>query len=326
MKKLLAILTILIATTAMSFSQKMLNGVEFYLYIDDVQSSEFDVYFNPDGSTAYAGELIITFDSYVTGVTIHEGSVMVANNGLTFYSADGDTGAVYMIKIRYMAFISGGDFTIFASYSTYVSPEFTAYDTLLAYNNGVASVPSCTVTQDDVDAAYTTGYDNGFDNGVASVVCDFDETDTITAWNNGFGIGLSNGADVDVDSIATVNYNDGFDNGFDVGFDNGADLTVNADDYQAGWEAAKETCGTSGISITSADMGVSVYPNPVNNGGVVTIDCPNFYKVVILTITGQVIDTYSTTEVSTTGLDNGVYFFNIFDTDENAYVSKVLVR
>ena len=161
------------------------------------------------------------------------------------------------------------------------------------------------ITQDTVDA-YTNGvnsvntqsfYDNGFTAGVASVVCDV--------------------CDITQDNV---------DEAYNNGLADGADFSVNADDYQTGFEAGKSTCGTNGISMTSTDMGVNVYPNPVFNGEDVTITCPNFESVTVLTITGQVIDTYNDTSISTSNLTSGMYFLNVKDTNGNVSATKVLIK
>ena len=137
-------------------------------------------------------------------------------------------------------------------------------------------------------------YDNGYNKGQDEFVCDFTQDDVTESYENGVVFGT--------------------------------DLTVNVNDYQAGFEAGKESCGTNGVSMSSDNMGVSVYPIPSN--GYVSVDCPNISKVVILTITGQIINTVTDNfnNISTTELVTGVYFFNVHDTDGNASTTKVLVN
>lgn len=168
---------------------------------------------------------------------------------------------------------------------------------VIKVNTTTYEAPKYTVS--DTVNIYTNGYDDGYtvgeSDGVLSVVCDFTQDD--------------------------------LDNSYNDGLDNGVDLTVDENTYQVGFEAGKQSCGTNGVALTSIGMGVSVYPTLIDSGDNVTVDCPNFKKIDIFSITGILKGSFSTPDdVSTDNLETGVYFFNVHDLNGNASTVKVLVR
>ena len=231
--------------------------------------------------------------------------------------------------------------------------DFTQTDIDNSYAAGVASVPGCVqdFTQTDIDNSYAAGaasVDCGqewsvsdtliaFNNGVASV-------DTVTVFNNGVMVGEANvncvqdftQADLDAEYAAGVASVPGcvqdftqadLDAEYNLGLENGANLTVNADDMASGFNAGQQTnCSSTSVAMTASDMSVSVYPNPVASGTDINVDCPNFDRVDILSITGQIINTATSVNISTGELSQGVYFLNVWNTDGNVSATKILVQ
>ncbi len=83
--------------------------------------------------------------------------------------------------------------------------------------------------------------------------------------------------------------------------------------------------GSLGIKTQRPDN-ISVYPNPVNKGSDIIIDCPFFESVNVLTITGQIVETYTSQNIPTSNLTTGMYFLNVRDSDQNVSLTKVIVK
>jgi len=287
MKKFMTFLIALFVFTLTSFGQTIVNGTAFGLTVDGSTTTDFSVTYNPDSKF-----ILVVFSQPLSNVALTPtGAIPGADLTHTYADVENSDGVV-MTKISYIDFLSGYNVYLTATTSTYVVPTFTVTDTTLAFNNGRAVGVASVVC--DPNAGYDDGYTIGLVDGAASVVCDWTEQDTVTAYNNGL-----------VD---------------------GANFSVDADDYQAGFEAGKGTCGTNGVGMTSFDMGVNVYPNPVNSGTNVTVDCPFFESVTVLTISGQVVNTYNSPSVPTSNLVDGMYFLNVKDTDGNVSATKLLVK
>lgn len=128
-----------------------------------------------------------------------------------------------------------------------------------------------------------------YNNGVNSVVSEFSEQDTIEAFYNG-------------------------------------QLSVNTDEfYNNGYTDGQSTCTTS-IGSTSYDIGLSIYPNPVNKGSDVMITCTDFDHFDLYNVQGQLVLTSKNNVVSTYDIPTGVYVMNVWDKNKNINTSKVLVK
>jgi hypothetical protein len=298
MKKIMTFLAIMFVSLTMSFGQNTVtNGGTVTFVISNSGAAPttnlvatLDVNHNT---------ISLVYDFPITITSITGVSSTIGSTSILTHKSFGNNG-IYSTIITNTSSIGFSSGYITINYDIFDVPEFTANDTLVAYNNGVASVPACTVN------------------------CDITANDTLVAYNNGYSIGFKAG----VASVpaCTIDQND-LDEAYDNGLEAGVDLTVNANDYQSGFEAGKQTCGTSGVAQTALEMGVSVYPNPVQVGNNITIDCDNFSNVVVLNIMGQVVNTVSTSNiVSTSDLTTGVYFLNVSDTDGNVSTTKVLVQ
>jgi len=291
MKKLMTIFTVLFVFMTMTFGQENV----FFTTAFKLSGGNSDLFVKgtPDDENApeWSGIIRITFKNIIVFNSFNlNGTITSIDDIVEYKSGDG----TYCIEFRYLG-LRNGD--VFINFSQYTPSEFTQQDTLNAFMNGVASVDTSVFYNNGVASVDTQSfYDNGFMAGVESVVCNCNVTQ------------------------------DDVDEAYNSGLSDGADFTVDADDYQSGFEAGKSSCGTNGVAMTSFDMGVNVYPNPVNNGGDITVDCPFFESVTVLTITGQVVETYTTKNVPTTNLTTGVYFLNVKNTDGNVSATKVLVK
>lgn len=226
---------------------------------------------------------------------------------------------------------TSGTVSVFDSdINEYVYLELTRYTIIFSVSDGTNPVEGAVITLDSKAKATNAS-------GIVEYAEILPEEGIVyTVIANGFanyaGTVTVVDQDVQVDIALTSSGGSGgftqedLDAAYQDGLVAGAVLTIDADDYEAGFQAGKESCGTDGIAMTAADMGVSIYPNPVNSGDVVSVDCPNFSKVVILSIKGEVLEIHTMQNVSTSNLESGVYFFNVHDTDGNVCPVKVFVH
>ena len=291
MKKIIGIFTVLFATVAMTFGQTTIqDGAQTVGFFLNGDTDGLTVGWNKESKT-----IVITYDVPVTVVSIDsEGENGLGDITSTTHKSIGDNGH-YSTVLVYNDW-GGGLFTdnYVITASDFDIPQFTTTDTTTAFNNGVASV--------DTDAFYT----NGWNDGVASVVCDFNEQDTINAFNNG---------------VASVDTSVYFYNGL---------LSVNLDSvFQAGVDYGQSTTNVVDFVI---DNTLNVYPNPVTQGDNVTIECFDFNKVDVYNTVGQLVHTSTSTSLSTSNLEKGLYVLVISNFDGNVVVdsnnktAKLLVR
>jgi len=336
MKKITMLLTVLFVFALTSFSQSFVNGTSFRLTMNGMEGmTDFYVTYNPDSHY-----ILIVWDYPLVNLSITPTAGILFPDMQHTYIDPLNMEGIIITKIYYHTFLSGYTVNLTADIYPKSSywPSFIANDTVIAFNNGVNSVD----TQSFYDNGFTAGtesidtqsfYDNGFTDGVSSV------DTSIYFYNGQLSINIDSIFNDGVASVdTTIYFNNGVNsvvcywseqdtiNAYNNGLSNGADFSVNADDYQAGFEAGKNTCGTTGIGMTSFDMGVNVYPNPVNIGTNITVDCPFFESVTVLTIMGQVIESYTIPSIPTSNLTSGMYFLNVKDIDGNVSATKVLVK
>jgi len=78
-----------------------------------------------------------------------------------------------------------------------------------------------------------------------------------------------------------------------------------------------------GIRENEEKEKVMIYPNPAFS--TVTIEANNFNKVEIYNAVGQLLKTASAKVVDVSAYNSGIYFFKVFDTDNNAVVRRITV-
>lgn len=179
-------------------------------------------------------------------------------------------------------------------------------DTFGGYVNGNVAINYISFDVPEFTANDTLfSYNNGVDVGVASV-------DTVPFFNNGFTDGVAS-----IDS--SVIWNIGYDAGVVEG-----ENTANEDAYNAGYANGETGTGVNDFAVTS----LTVYPNPTNTSGMVTIECDDFNNVEIYTIDGRKV--YSTTSnifnVSDFTSSNGIYILVIQDNGFNTTNTRLLVQ
>lgn len=88
-------------------------------------------------------------------------------------------------------------------------------------------------------------------------------------------------------------------------------------------------CATSISSAVSASSNVQLYPNPSATEITITTELSNNNSISILDLTGKIIETHvfktNTINVSVANLNNGIYFYNIYDVDGNILNSNKFV-
>jgi len=81
----------------------------------------------------------------------------------------------------------------------------------------------------------------------------------------------------------------------------------------------KPTC----VGIIELANDVSIYPNPVSE--MVTIDVDNFLKVEVYNTVGQLIETQTVQRFDVSNYNTGIYFFKVFDANNNSVTKRVMV-
>jgi len=295
MKKLMILLVVLFAFTLTSFSQKTVNTANWYLFVDNVLSSDtlFDVTFNPTNPATPSSEgfVIVVFNNKLyDNVSVSASMVYYGIDITPSYIDPVNMKGIGWFKMNYTAQNPGSAY-IYVNTTSYVAPKYTAADTLSAFNNGESSV--------DIDYYFNNGYDAGVNVGVASV-------DTTIYFNNG------------VASVDTLIY-----------FYNGQ-LSINIDSiFEVGFLYGKSTDVVNIIE----DATFSVFPNPVNQGDNVTVSTSSFtVNVDVYNTIGQLVHKENGNIFSTNGFEKGLYVLVITDddgnviTDTNRKTAKIIVR
>jgi len=134
---------------------------------------------------------------------------------------------------------------------------------------------------------------------------------------------------------------DAYGDGFDSGYGNGdfkimvngiAVATVATFSAGASMEDAMKVSGTASISEASAEIGMSVYPNPASGMVNVSFDAKGDYTVSIMDVAGRVVATQAVSAAGTTNvempissLQAGNYFVSVAN-GGSSYTQKLMVK
>ena len=77
------------------------------------------------------------------------------------------------------------------------------------------------------------------------------------------------------------------------------------------------------LGINEFSQTISIYPNPANS--TVNITAENFAKVEVYSAIGQLIVTQNSTIVDVSNYQTGIYFFKVFDTNNNTAMKRISV-
>jgi hypothetical protein len=84
--------------------------------------------------------------------------------------------------------------------------------------------------------------------------------------------------------------------------------------------------GSASVGVVVTDLNLNVYPNPVQSGNDITIDCDDFNYVDVYTTIGTKVLTSDVSVVSTSSLNPGIYIFKVVDSYGNIDTKNVLVQ
>jgi len=269
------------AVVAMTFGQKnSVDGVNFYLN-NGTTNTDLTVAHNKSSNL-----FVLTFDYPVNITSVNYAGVIEVS---TLVEKTIGVEGAYSLVINY-------DDTFGGYVTGNVIVNFIPFD-----------LPQYT-TQDTVDS-----YTNGYNIGVASVVCDFTEQDTIKAYNNGFTNGETS---VNTECDTTTSYNSGYLLGV---------LSVDGADFEAGFNAGQSTCSTTSVGEVDWNTDLKVYPNPVVDGTFTINYSGNFDHADIINLSGQTVgEPINSNNVSVPDLTTGVYFLNVWDTNGNVNTVKII--
>jgi len=305
MKKLFGLLAIMFTFVMTSFSQNQINETNFNLIVDGISSTEFLVTYNPQDqfNPMGAGVLLVHFDNPLESIDFQCDGIIGVNNMLDYYTEPKLGVGINMIRIDYHMMGAGEVNIIATSFDEdiYLATKFNAQDTLNSWNDamiigieyglkeGIASVDTDSIYLAGVNSVDTTMYINKGINSVIIPECNLD-----AAY-------LEGQMSVNMDSI-DIFYNVGFADG------------------------QLKSAQTTSMKSTTLDIGLSAYPNPVDNGTDVTIDCFDFLKVDVYNISGVKMFTTESHYVSTNNLTKGVYVFVVWDRNNNTDITKIIVK
>jgi len=77
------------------------------------------------------------------------------------------------------------------------------------------------------------------------------------------------------------------------------------------------------IGINELTNNVAIYPNPTN--GTINIEAANFAKVEVYNTIGQLVETKTVPTFDVSSYNTGVYFFKVYDNDNNSVTKRVMV-
>jgi hypothetical protein len=83
---------------------------------------------------------------------------------------------------------------------------------------------------------------------------------------------------------------------------------------------AKEECK---VGVKELDNKVFIFPNPSN--GTITINAKDFVKIEIYNTVGQLVETKNINTVDVSSYNVGVYFFKVYDSNNNSVIKRVVV-
>jgi len=317
-----------------SFSQNQINETTFNLTLDGISSNDFLVTYNPQNKMDQRGPgvILVHFDKAVENIQFQCDGV-IGGIGITDFYTEPTLGVgIYMIRVDY-SMLEPGEVNIIANSfndDLYLATKFNVLDTTAAFNNGVKSVDKIKYYNMGVASV---NKDSIFNSGVKSVDTDYFYNLGVASVNKDsiFNSGVKS---VDTDYF----YNLGVESVIipeclcdtTSSYYNGVS-SVNTDSvqifYSIGFEDGK-TMASTDVTLKSAfDMNVNVYPNPVNKGEYINIDCFDYSHVDIYTIMGQTISKgISDSYISTDNMDSGIYFFNVWNRNNEYSIVKIIVK
>ena len=84
---------------------------------------------------------------------------------------------------------------------------------------------------------------------------------------------------------------------------------------------ATADCKVDGIKELSSS--VTIFPNPVS--GTINITAKDFAKVEVYNTVGQLVETKTTASFDVSSYNTGIYFFKVYDTNNNSVTKRVMV-
>ena len=334
MKKILGILAIMFTFVITSFSQNEINGTMFNLTVDGVPSTDFMVTYNSQDqfNTMGPGVLLVLFNNPMDIVDFQGNDAISINYIEDVVYTEPKLGiGIKAIKVDYHTINMGEINIVTTSFDEdiYLATKFNTQDTLNSWNmgmeigieygfkEGITSVDTMKYYNMGIESIDTMKY---YNMGIESI-------DTETIYNTGI-------ASVNIDSI----YQSGVNSvvipecNLSAAYYEGQ-MSVNTDSvdvfYEIGFadgqvKAAQTT--TNMKSTTTTDIGLSAYPNPVDNGTDVYVSCFDFLKVDVYNLSGTKMFTTKSQYVSTNNLTEGVYVFVVWDRNNNTDITKIIVK
>ncbi len=177
----------------------------------------------------------------------------------------------------------------------------------------------------------------------------FNSANTVVAQGGPYTDAAASGAfpqaDVNVTLTANECYKavvyDSYGDGFDSGYGNGdfkvmvngvAVATVATFSAGSSMEDAMKVSGTASINEASAEIGMSVYPNPASGLVNVSFDAKGDYTVSIMDVAGRVVATQAVSAAGTTNIEMpisnlqaGNYFVSVAN-GASSYTQKLMVK
>lgn len=177
----------------------------------------------------------------------------------------------------------------------------------------------------------------------------FNSANTVVAQGGPYTDAAASGAfpqaDVNVTLTANECYKavvyDAYGDGFDSGYGNGdfkvmvngiAVATVATFSAGSSMEDAMKVSGTASINEASAEIGMSVYPNPASGLVNVSFDAKGDYTVSIMDVAGRVVATQAVSAAGTTNIEMpisnlqaGNYFVSVAN-GASSYTQKLMVK
>ncbi|MCL2510994.1 MAG: choice-of-anchor J domain-containing protein [Bacteroidales bacterium] len=80
---------------------------------------------------------------------------------------------------------------------------------------------------------------------------------------------------------------------------------------------------TCSVGIEEFGNTVAIFPNPANS--TVTINAPGFAKVEVYNTVGQLVETRTINSVDVSTYNTGIYFFKVYDNNNNSVTKRVMV-
>lgn len=177
----------------------------------------------------------------------------------------------------------------------------------------------------------------------------FNSANTVVAQGGPYTDAAASGAFPQADVNVTLNANecykavvyDAYGDGFDSGYGNGdfkvmvngiAVATVATFSAGSSMEDAMKVSGTASINEASAEIGMSVYPNPASGLVNVSFDAKGDYTVSIMDVAGRVVATQAVSAAGTTNIEMpisnlqaGNYFVSVAN-GVSSYTQKLMVK